>query len=36
MIRLARLPIAGWLVAKMRTNSAGVRMKSLDIAAAAA
>jgi len=36
MIRLARLPIAGRLLAKMRTNSAGVRMKSLDIAAAAA
>jgi hypothetical protein len=36
MIRLARLPIAGRLLAKRRTNSAGARMKSLDIAAAAA
>jgi 2-polyprenyl-6-methoxyphenol hydroxylase-like FAD-dependent oxidoreductase len=34
MIRLARLPIAGRLLAKMMTNRA--RMKSLDIAAAAA
>jgi 2-polyprenyl-6-methoxyphenol hydroxylase-like FAD-dependent oxidoreductase len=36
MIRLARLPIAGRLLVKRRTNSAGARMKSLDIAAAAA
>jgi 2-polyprenyl-6-methoxyphenol hydroxylase-like FAD-dependent oxidoreductase len=36
MIRLVRLPIAGRLLAKRRTNSAGARMKSLDIAAAAA
>jgi 2-polyprenyl-6-methoxyphenol hydroxylase-like FAD-dependent oxidoreductase len=34
MIRLARLPIASRLFAKMMTNRA--RMKSLDIAAAAA
>jgi 2-polyprenyl-6-methoxyphenol hydroxylase-like FAD-dependent oxidoreductase len=34
MIRLARLPIAGRLLAKTRTNNA--RMKSLDIAATAA
>lgn len=36
MIRLARLPIASRLLGKMRTNSASVRMKRLDIAAAAA
>jgi 2-polyprenyl-6-methoxyphenol hydroxylase-like FAD-dependent oxidoreductase len=36
MIRLARMPIAGRLLAKRRTNSADARMKSLDIAAAAA
>jgi len=36
MIRLTRMPIAGRLLAKRRINSADTRMKSLDIAAAAA